>query len=97
MPVHENNQWMKDNIASFVSIILTVLTIAYFGIIKGNDDTNAIKANIESIREVKLQIQGLEDKKADKEILNMILLTLSGIQIDVREVRTTQQISKIKF
>lgn len=92
----ENNKWVKDNLLGIVSIVITLMTIGYFGIIKGNNDTNRIGALETGQAKTEMKLQSLEDKKVDKEVFMMIQTSLSGIQNDIREIRTNQLTNNIR-
>ena len=91
-----NDQWLRANLLGIISIVITVMTFAYFGVIKGNENSNRIKAHDEMMTEMKLQIKMLEDKKVDKEVFMMLQTTLAGMAIDIKEIRTTQFSEKLR-
>jgi len=93
----ENTNWIKDNIISVASLSITILTIGYFGIIKGNNDSNKILELEKNDAKMEIQIQSLQDKKVDKEVFMLLQTTLAGMAIDIREIRTNQQAGKIKY
>ena len=86
----QDGKWIKDNIVSVLSITITILTIGYFGIIKGNDEANQIKAHDKTIVEMKESIKALEENKVNKEVFMMIQTTMVGMAIDIKEIRTMQ-------
>lgn len=90
------NGWFGNIRLDWLSFILTVLTIGYFGVIKGETDSSTIKAHGETIKEMKDEIKDLKAEKADKETLKMIQLSLSEIKIDIRDIRLSQIATKIK-
>ena len=87
MPESENEKWLKSNLLGLMSFAVTALTIFYFGVIKGNDQLNAIKAQGEAIVEIKVDIKALQAEKVDKETFNMIMSGQREIQSDIKDVR----------
>ena len=95
MAENDQNNWWKTNAVAFLSIIITLGTFAYFGVIKGNDDSNTIKAHTETIIEMKAEIKALKVEKVDKETMQLIQLSLAEIKIDIRDIRLSQKYSKL--
>lgn len=93
----ENSNWVKNNLLGIITLVISIMTIGYFGIVKGNNDTNRIGTLETEMAKKDIQIQTLQDKKVDKEVFMMIQTSLSDIQNDIREIRTNQITSKIKF
>jgi len=96
MSENENDNWTKRNGVSLLSIVLTILTIAYFGIIKGEADSNTIKVHSDTIVEMKAEIKALKVEKVDKETMTLIQLSLTEIKIDIRDIRLAQKYQKIE-
>lgn len=92
----ENNKWIKNNLFGIIAVVMSLMHTGYYGIIKGNNDTNRIGVLETEAAKTELKLQTLEEKKVDKEVFMMIQTSLAGIQIDIREIRTNQLTTSIK-
>ena len=90
---YENN-WWKTNAVALLAIFITILSVAYWGVIKGNDDSNTIKAHTEALVELKAEIKALKSEKVDKETMTLIQLSLTEIKVDIRDIRLSQKYSR---
>jgi hypothetical protein len=69
-----NNNNLIDKYGSWTSVIIALLTFAYFGVVKGNTAENEISALKQWKLEANIRMDGLEAKKVDKETF-IILMT----------------------
>ena len=68
-----DNSNLVDKYGTWASIILTLLTFAYFGIVKGNTAENEIVALKQWKLETVVRMDALDAKKVDKETFIMIM------------------------
>ena len=70
----------KDTIVSYLSILLTLL-FYWFGVLKSNEQTRVEIIHLQSqIMSIEVKMNRLDDAKADKEILNMLMNSINRIE-----------------
>lgn len=70
----------KDSIVRYLSILLTVL-FYWFGVVKSNEKTRVEIIHLQSqIMAIEAKMNRLDDVKADKEILNMLMNSINRIE-----------------
>lgn len=70
----------KDTIVRSSSILLTVL-FYWFGVVKSNEKTRVEIIHLQSqITAIEAKMTRLDDDKADKEILNMLMNSINRIE-----------------
>ena len=75
--IFKNN---KDNIVKWINIILIVL-FYYFGVIKSNEKTRVEVIYLQnSISTINLRLDKIDDVKADKEIMSMLMTSINRIE-----------------
>jgi len=70
----------KDSIIRWLSIALTLL-FYWFGVVKNNEKTRVEVLHLQSqITAIDGKMQRLDDIKADKEVLNMLMNSINRIE-----------------
>lgn len=70
----------KDTIVRYLSILLTLL-FYWFGVVKSNEKTRVETIHLQSqITAIEAKMTRLDDAKADKEILNMLMNSINRIE-----------------
>lgn len=70
----------KDSIVRYLSILLTVL-FYWFGVVKNNEKTRVEVLHLQGqITAIDSKMQRLDDIKADKEVLNMLMNSIHRIE-----------------
>lgn len=70
----------KDTIVRYLSILLTLL-FYWFGVVKSNEKTRVEIIHLQSqITAIEAKMTRLDDAKADKEILNMLMNSINRIE-----------------
>lgn len=70
----------KDSIIRWLSVILTLL-FYWFGVVKSNEKTRVEIIHLQSqIMAIEVKMNRLDDVKADKEILNMLMNSINRIE-----------------
>ena len=70
----------KDTIVRYLSIALTLL-FYWFGVVKNNEKTRVEIIHLQSqITAIEVKMTRLDDIKADKEILNMLMNSINRIE-----------------
>lgn len=70
----------KDTIVRYLSILLTLL-FYWFGVVKSNEKTRVEIIHLQSqIMAIEAKMTRLDDIKADKEILNMLMNSINRIE-----------------
>lgn len=70
----------KNAIVRYLSILLTVL-FYWFGVVKSNEKTRVEVLHLQGqITAIDSKMQRLDDVKADKEILNMLMNSINRIE-----------------
>lgn len=70
----------KDSIVRYLSIALTLL-FYWFGVVKSNEKTRVEIIHLQSqIIAIEVKMNRLDDVKADKEILNMLMNSINRIE-----------------
>ena len=70
----------KDSIIRWLSVILTLL-FYWFGVVKSNEKTRVEVLHLQTqITAIDSKMQRLDDIKADKEVLNMLMNSINRIE-----------------
>ena len=70
----------KDSIVRWLSVILTLL-FYWFGVVKNNEKTRVEVIHLQTqITTIDNKMQRLDDIKADKEVLNMLMNSINRIE-----------------
>ena len=70
----------KDSIIRWLSVILTLL-FYWFGVVKSNEKTRVEVLHLQTqITAIDGRMQRLDDIKADKEVLNMLVNSINRIE-----------------
>lgn len=70
----------RDSIVRWLSIILTLL-FYWFGVVKNNEKTRVEVIHLQTqITTIDNKMQRLDDIKADKEVLNMLMNSINRIE-----------------
>ena len=70
----------KDSIIRWLSVILTLL-FYWFGVVKSNEKTRVEVLHLQTqITAIDGRMQRLDDIKADKEVLNMLMNSINRIE-----------------
>lgn len=70
----------KDTIVRYLSILLTLL-FYWFGVVKNNEKTRVEVLHLQSqIMAIEVKMNKLDDVKADKEMLNMLMNSINRIE-----------------
>lgn len=80
MAGHEEDNWWQKNAIALLTLLLTVLTFLYFGVIKGNTSENDIVALKQWKLEATVRMDGLDNKKVDKETFILIMNGMADIK-----------------
>lgn len=79
--------WFNNAKLGAITLLLNILCIAYIGVIQSNDLKNQVKAHEATLAKIDTQIASLQDKKVDKETLQMILTSLAELRVDIRDIK----------
>ena len=70
----------RDSIVRWLSIVLTLL-FYWFGVVKNNEKTRVEVIHLQTqITTIDSKMQRLDDIKADKEVLNMLMNSINRIE-----------------
>ena len=70
----------KDSILRWLSVVLTLL-FYWFGVVKNNEKTRVEVLHLQTqITAIDGRMQRLDDIKADKEVLNMLMNSINRIE-----------------
>jgi len=70
----------KDSIIRWLSVVLTLL-FYWFGVVKNNEKTRVEVLHLQTqITAIDSKMQRLDDIKADKEVLNMLMNSINRIE-----------------
>ena len=70
----------KDSIIRWLSVVLTLL-FYWFGVVKNNEKTRVEVLHLQTqITAIDGRMQRLDDIKADKEVLNMLMNSINRIE-----------------
>jgi hypothetical protein len=79
--------WLTETKLGLLAIIGNILFVIYIGIISQNDLKNLVLKHDEKIGKIEQEIGKLQDRKVDKETLQLILDNLHDMKSDISEMK----------
>ena len=79
--------WFTSSRLSFITLVLNILCIVYIAVIKDNTTANKVQEHSAMLIDIKSSIKDLNDRKADKEMIDRLYLQGAETRLDIKDLR----------